>query len=118
MSAIMTLQGPSFGRARPQTTQLLGVTDTIAAHPIISLIGILGTAYVGYRALAHVRSGTISGLAGSISRDAKDCISDEIARHCRGKRGRCKDPRERKQAIAIGFSVCKGKGFRSIPEAR
>lgn len=50
-----------------------------------------------------------------LSKAARVCISEEISRHCRKKRGRCKRVAERKQAIAIGFSVCRRRGFRSIP---
>jgi hypothetical protein len=51
------------------------------------------------------------------SKEAQACISKEIYRHCEKKRGRCKRPADRRQAVAIGFSVCKRKGFRSIPKA-
>lgn len=47
---------------------------------------------------------------------AKACISHEIAKHCGKKKRRCKNARARKQAVAIGFSVCRRKGFRSIPK--
>jgi hypothetical protein len=52
-----------------------------------------------------------------MSAAASECISHEIERHCRKKRGKCKLPKERKQAIAISYSMCKRKGFRSIPKA-
>lgn len=48
------------------------------------------------------------------SRAASSCVSREIAKHCRKKRGKCKRAKERKQAIAIGYSICRRKGFHSI----
>lgn len=48
------------------------------------------------------------------SKAAKSCVSREIAKHCRKKRGRCRRAAERKQAVAIGFSICRRRGFRSI----
>lgn len=50
--------------------------------------------------------------------EAKACISEEIAKHCRKKRGKCKKAKARRQAIAIGFSICRRKGFKSIPAKR
>lgn len=50
-----------------------------------------------------------------LTKSAQACVSNETAKHCRKKRGRCKRSTERKQAVAIGFSVCRRKGFRSIP---
>lgn len=49
---------------------------------------------------------------------AKKCISHEISKHCAKGARKCKNPRKRKQAVAIAFSVCKRKGFRSIPAKR
>lgn len=48
------------------------------------------------------------------SKAAKACVSREIAKHCRKKRGRCRRAAERRQAVAIGFSICRRKGFRSV----
>lgn len=48
------------------------------------------------------------------SKAAKACVSMEIAKHCRKKRGRCRKAAERAQAVAIGFSICRRRGFRSI----
>lgn len=45
---------------------------------------------------------------------AKACVSREIKRHCKKKRGRCKRAAERKQAVAIGYSICRRRGFTSI----
>jgi len=53
-----------------------------------------------------------------LTKAAQRCVSEEISRHCRKKPGRCKNPRERKQAVAIGFSICRRRGFRSIPPRR
>lgn len=50
-----------------------------------------------------------------LTRAAAKCVSEEISKHCRKKRGRCKGPKH-KQAIAIGFSICRRKGFHSIPK--
>jgi hypothetical protein len=50
-----------------------------------------------------------------LSKAAKACISHEIAKHCRKKRGKCRKASTRAQAIAIGFSVCRRKGLKSIP---
>ncbi len=97
------------------TLQLLGISDQVAQHPFLALVAVIGGTYIAYRAVSHVRGG-ISGLAGAVSRDAKACISDEIAKHCKKKSGRCQSTDERKQAVAIGFSICKRRGFRSIPE--
>ncbi len=52
------------------------------------------------------------------SKAAKDCVSKEIAKHCRKKRSRCKKAKERKRAVAIGFSICRRQGFRSIRKIR
>lgn len=52
------------------------------------------------------------------SRAASDCVSHEIEKHCRKKRGKCKKAKARKQAIAIGYAVCRRKGFKSIPRKR
>jgi Family of unknown function (DUF6496) len=49
------------------------------------------------------------------SRAASECVSEEIAKHCHKKRGKCRRAKERKQAIAIGYSICRRKGFKSIP---
>jgi hypothetical protein len=46
---------------------------------------------------------------------AKQCISDEIRRHCDAKPGKCRKAPARKQAVAIAYSVCRRKGSRSIP---
>lgn len=54
-------------------------------------------------------------MAKKASKAARACVSHEIAKHCRKKRGRCRKPAERAQAAAIGFSICKRRGFRSIP---
>lgn len=43
---------------------------------------------------------------------AKACVSHEIAKHCRKKRGKCKKVATRKQAAAIAYSVCRRKGLR------
>ncbi len=48
------------------------------------------------------------------SKAAKVCVSTEIAKHCRKKRGKCRKASERKQAVAIGFAICRRRGFRSI----
>lgn len=48
------------------------------------------------------------------SKQAKSCVSREIKRHCHKKRGKCKRESERKQAVAIAFSMCRRRGFRSI----
>ncbi len=45
---------------------------------------------------------------------AKKCVSREIAKHCRKKKGKCRKAAERKQAVAIGFSICRRRGFTSI----
>lgn len=45
---------------------------------------------------------------------AKACVSKEIAKHCRKKRGRCRKVADRRQAVAIGYSICRRKGFRSV----
>lgn len=50
-----------------------------------------------------------------MSKAASTCISRQIKKHCRKKRGKCKDAKKRAQAIAIAFSQCQRKGFRSIP---
>jgi hypothetical protein len=47
---------------------------------------------------------------------ASECVSDEIAKHCHKKRGKCRKKAARKQAIAIAYSICRRKGFRSIPK--
>ncbi len=116
MPSIMTLQGPRLGAppAQPQA-QLLGISEQVAQHPILALIGIVGGGYLAYRAVGHARGHSIAGLAGKVSREAKACISDEIAAHCEKKPGRCASGKERKQAVAIGYSICKRRGFRSIP---
>lgn len=57
-------------------------------------------------------------MAQKLSKAAKACVSEEISKHCRKKRGRCKRVAERKQAVAIGFSICRRRGFRSIPVKR
>lgn len=46
---------------------------------------------------------------------AKKCISAEISKHCAKGARKCQNPRKRKQAVAIAFSIC-GKRFRSIPK--
>jgi hypothetical protein len=46
---------------------------------------------------------------------ARDCISREISKHCRKKRGKCEKLAGRAQATAIGYSVCRRKGFRIAP---
>jgi hypothetical protein len=59
---------------------------------------------------------TLAGLGGPrASRRAQSCVSREIAKHCRKKRGKgCKIPSVSKQAQAIAYSICRRKGFRSI----
>ena len=52
-----------------------------------------------------------------MSKVAGSCVSREIAKHCHKKPGKCKGKRERKQAIAIGFSICKREGFK-VPARR
>jgi hypothetical protein len=47
-----------------------------------------------------------------LSPAAQACISEEIAKHCRKKRGKCARPAARAQAAAIGFSVCRRRGFK------
>jgi hypothetical protein len=49
------------------------------------------------------------------SKAASACVSREIAKHCHKKRGKCRRAKARKQAIAIGYAICRRKGFRSIP---
>lgn len=49
-----------------------------------------------------------------VTKAAKACVSTEIAKHCRKKRGRCRRAAERKQAVAIGYSICRRRGFKSI----
>jgi len=49
-----------------------------------------------------------------MSRTAGACVSREIARHCRRKKGRCRGA-GRAQAVAIGYSICRRRGYRSIP---
>ena len=51
------------------------------------------------------------------SKAARDCVSHEIAKHCRKKSGKCKG-KVLRQAVAIGYSICRRKGFRSIPRKR
>jgi hypothetical protein len=46
------------------------------------------------------------------SKAAKACVSREIRKHCGKKRGKCRKPAARAQAVAIGFSVCRRKGFK------
>lgn len=59
-------------------------------------------------------------MAKRLSKKAKACVSREIAKHCRKKRGKktCKRADVRAQAAAIGFSICRRKGLRSIPAKR
>jgi len=47
---------------------------------------------------------------------ARACISEEIARHCHKKRGKCRTKKQRMQAVAIGYSMCRRAGHRSIPK--
>lgn len=47
---------------------------------------------------------------------AQACVSREISKHCKKKRGRCRLPKDRKQAVAIAYSICRRKGLRSIPK--
>lgn len=68
-------------------------------------IAVPGTAMNGLRGLG----------AGKLSPEAQACVSDEVSRHCRKRRGKCKTAKGRKQAVAIGYSVCRRRGFRSIP---
>jgi hypothetical protein len=49
-----------------------------------------------------------------LSKAAQACVSHEIAKHCHKKRGKCRRKKERKQAIAIGYSICRREGH-SIP---
>jgi hypothetical protein len=62
--------------------------------------------------------GATVSFAGRTSKGARDCVSHEIAKHCGKKRGKCKGAKARKQAVAIGFAVCRRKGFRSIRARR
>ena len=52
------------------------------------------------------------------SKAAQECVSREIAKHCHKKRHKCKTVKERKQAAAIGYSICRREGFRSIPKRK
>lgn len=56
-------------------------------------------------------------MARRMSEAASACVSREISKHCHKKRGRCKGKRERAQAIAIGFSICKREGYK-VPARR
>jgi len=47
-----------------------------------------------------------------VSAAARDCISEEIAKHCHKKFDRCSGKRARRQAIAIGYSICRRRGFK------
>jgi hypothetical protein len=52
-----------------------------------------------------------------LSTKARACISEEISKHCRKKRGKCRRSKKaRKQAAAIGYSICRRAGHRSIPK--
>jgi hypothetical protein len=53
-----------------------------------------------------------------LPRKAQACVSREIAKHCDKKRGKCRRVAERKQAAAIGYGMCRRKGFKSIPKRR
>ena len=60
-------------------------------------------------------------MAKKLSKAAKKCLSMEIAKHCEGKQGKkktCKNLKVRRQAVAIGFAICRRKGFRSIPKIK
>ncbi|MGH7176827.1 MAG: DUF6496 domain-containing protein [Tepidisphaeraceae bacterium] len=47
------------------------------------------------------------------SKAAKACVQHEVSKHCRKKRGKgCKSPAVRAQAVAIGFSICRRRGFK------
>lgn len=48
------------------------------------------------------------------SRAASECVSEEIAKHCHKKRGKCRRAKERKQAVAIGYAICRRKGFSGL----
>jgi hypothetical protein len=47
-----------------------------------------------------------------ITRAAQECVSREIAKHCHKKKGRCLGKKERRQAAAIGYSICRREGYR------
>lgn len=49
---------------------------------------------------------------------ARTCVMHEIHKHCANKRRRCKGTKERSQAVAIGYAVCRRKGFTSIPKRK
>lgn len=52
-----------------------------------------------------------------MTRAAAKCLTHEIAKHCRkGKRNKCRKAKARKQAVAIGFAVCKRRGFKLPPK--
>jgi hypothetical protein len=51
-------------------------------------------------------------MAKKLSKAARACVSRQIKRHCRKKRGKCKRAAGRAQAAAIGYSVCRRKGYR------
>ncbi len=51
-----------------------------------------------------------------LSKAAKACVTHEIAKHCRAKPGKCRKVAKRMQAVAIGYSICRRKGHRSIPK--
>lgn len=59
-------------------------------------------------------------LGGMASKRARKCVSDEIAKHCRKKRGKktCKRPEVLAQVQAMSYNICRRKGFRSIPKKR
>ncbi len=52
------------------------------------------------------------------AKPARNRVSRQIAKHCRKKRGKCRNAAGRAQAAAIGYSQCRRKGFRSIPLVR
>jgi len=52
------------------------------------------------------------------SKQAKACISEEIKKHCHKKSGKCRKAKERSQAVAIAYSICRREGFRSIKPKR
>lgn len=57
-------------------------------------------------------------MAKKLSKAAQACVSREISKHCKTKKRRCKIGSERAQAAAISYSVCRRKGFRTIPARR
>lgn len=56
-------------------------------------------------------------MAKKLTKSARSCISKQIKKHCRKKRGKCRNAEDRMQAVAIGYSICRRKGYR-IGKAR